>query len=110
MKCSLAVLAVALVVSLLACAGCESAAAKWEPVVRVVYMPKYFEDGRIMVNPWREPADVPYGPSYPYELVYNPKKLRYEVVLREGAPHQASGQVSYTRDADPYTLIVPANR
>lgn len=110
MRYSLAVLAVAAVVSLLACTGCESAAAKWDPVIRVVYMPKYFEDGRIMVNPWREPKDVPYGPSYPYELVYNPKKLQYEVVLREGAPYQQGGQLSYRRDADPYTLIVPADR
>jgi hypothetical protein len=110
MRLSLAVLAVAAAVSLVACAGCESAAAKWEPVVRVVYMPKYFEDGRIMVNPWREPKDVPYGPSYPYELVYSPSKLQYEVVLREGAPYQQGGQLSYKRDADPYTLIVPAER
>jgi hypothetical protein len=97
----------AAVVAVLLCAGCESTAAKWEPVTRVVYMPKKFEDGRIAVNPWRDPGKVPYGPSYPYELVYNPKNRLYEVVLREGAPYQRGSQVSYKRDADPYTLIVP---
>ena len=97
----------AAVVAVLLCAGCESTGAKWEPVMRVVYMPKKFEDGRIAVNPWREPSEVPYGPSYPYELVYNPKSRLYEVRLREGAPYQLGSQVSYKRDADPYTLIVP---
>jgi hypothetical protein len=107
MKCGFLLLAVALALSCAVCCGCESAAAKWEPVTRVVYMPKKFEDGRVMVNPWREPSEVPYGPSYPYELVYNPKSLQYEVVLREGAPYQHGGQITYKRDADPYTLIVP---
>jgi hypothetical protein len=109
MRYSIPVLLAALVIVLF-CAGCESTAAKWEPVVRVVYMPKKFEDGRITVNPWRQPGEVPYGPSYPYELIYNSGSRLFEVVLREGAPYQVGSQVSYKRDADPYTLIVPANR
>ncbi len=107
MKCVASVLVVFTVALVLFCAGCESVAMKWEPTVRVVYMPKKFEDGRVMVNPWREPSEVPYGPSYPYMLVYNPGSRVYEVVLREGAPYQLGGQVTYARDADPYTLILP---
>jgi len=109
MRYSYLVLAAALALVIF-CAGCESAGAKWEPVARVVYMPKKFEDGRIMVNPWRQPREVPYGPSYPYELIYNPGSRLFEVVLREGAPYQVGSQISYKRDADPYTMIVPANR
>lgn len=107
MKLTLILLAIGTVIPVMLCAGCESAALKWEPTVRVIYMPRKFEDGRIMVNPWREPSEVPYGPSYPYELVYSPKAREYQVVLREDAPHQRGGQVTYRRDADPYTLIMP---
>ena len=110
MRYPLLVLTGVLVALALLSTGCESAAMKWEPVVRIIYMPKKFEDGRIMVNPWREPSEVPYGPSYPYELIYNPNTRFYEVVLRESAPYQLGGQVTYRRDADPYTLIMPVRR
>lgn len=110
MRYNLLILAALVVVFALLASGCKSAAAKWEPVVRIVYMPKKFEDGRIMVNPWREPAEVPYGPSYPYELVYNPETRMYEVVLREGAPYQPGSQITYKRDADPYSVIMPVRR
>jgi len=92
------------------CSGCESTALKWEPVIKVVYMPKKFEDKRIMVNPWRDSKHVPYGPSYPYELVYNPSSGEYMVGLRENAPYEKGGQVSFRRNADPYTLIIPVRR
>lgn len=91
----------------LLCAGCESAMAKFEPVTRVVYMPKKFADGRIMCNPWRE---VPYGPSYPFAFVYNPRTRQYEVYMREGATYVPGVKITYERDADPYTIIVPSRK
>ena len=90
--------------------GCHAASAKWEPTVRVVYMPRDFEDGRVMVNPWRDPKEVPFGPSYPYELVYNQTTYEYEVAWREKSPFQQGTQVTYRRGADPYTMIMPVRQ
>ena len=106
------VLALCIIMFILAafCTGCESAFLRWEPVVKVVYMPKKFEDGRIMVNPWRDPEHVPYGASYPYELVYEPSSGDYIVLLRDNAPYQKSGPTSYRRSADRYTLIIPVRQ
>lgn len=104
--CIFLVLAAA-VLSCALCVGCESVMERWEPMARVVYMPKKFEDGRIMCNPWRE---VKYGPSYPFALVYNPQTRQYEVYMREGATYVPGVKTTYERDADPYTMMVPARQ
>jgi len=105
MRSMLVIVAGICVVAMVLCAGCESVAMKWEPIKRIVFMPKVFEDGRIKTNPWRE---VPHGPEYPYELVYHESTNTFRVVARSKAPDISFTKIkTWSRDAEPFTIVMP---
>ncbi len=108
MRVFFALVAAALVISL---TGCSSTEMQWEPVVRVVDMPKSFEDGRIKTNPWRDLDRVHYGPEYPYKLVYQPSSHRFRVVTRKGGSDLSASDITkYSRDAGNFTHVMPVLR
>jgi len=71
---------------LCAAAGCVMEVQVTPEPPREYYKPKVFEDGRYLINPYREPGTV--GPRFPYRLVYDEESGLYRTVPAErtGAP------------------------
>ena len=63
--------------------GCFEEAKIAPPPPKVYYKPRIFSEGKLVINPYRDPKT--FGPKSPYVLRYDEEKGVYRIERRKGA-------------------------
>ena len=69
-------------VVLLLAVGCFEEAKIAPPPPKVYYKPRIFSEGKLVINPYRDPKTL--GPESPYMLRYDDEKGIYRIERRKG--------------------------